>query len=71
MKYTYKYCVYKNNMCAGVMFVATHATLTAALRHKEHIQNNGGGCCDVVKKRFIAGQNKPTNNNIYNNTRYY
>ena len=70
MKYVYKYCVYKNNMCDGVLFVTAYNDLRTALVRKRDIEWNGGGCCDVVKKRFIPGQSKPVNNSICNNYRY-
>ena len=69
-KYNYKYCVYKNNMCAGVQFVCTCDSLIQALNKKEYIQNNGGGCCDVVKKRLFAGAARPANIYISNNYKY-
>ena len=69
MKYNYKYCVYLNNMCAGVQFVKAFDRLIDALNYKEHLQSVRG-CCDVVKKRFVAGAERPAIEHIYNNYRY-
>ena len=69
-KYNYKYCVYYNNVCAGVAFVCAFDSLIDALNKKNAIQNNGGGCCDVVKKRFRAGSDRPETYGIYNNYIY-
>lgn len=69
-KYNYKYCVYYNNMCAGVMFICAYDNLIDALSKKERIQSSGGGCCDVVKKRFYFGSDKPIHGAIYNNYKY-
>lgn len=71
MKYIYKYCVYYNNMRAGVAFICAFDDLRAALEKKRAIQYSGGGCCDVVKKRFTPGAARPINGYIYNNTKYY
>jgi hypothetical protein len=57
-------------MCDGVQFVTAFNDLATALTHKRHIEYSGGGCCDVVKKRFIPGQDKPIHNTIYNSYRY-
>ena len=70
-KYKYKYCVYYNNMCAGVQFVAAFDNLCDALNKRRAIQYGPrGGCCDVVKKRFQAGADRPINNSICNNYKY-
>ena len=69
-KYNYKFCVYKNNMRDGVYFVSAHKTLAQALTKKGIIEYSGGGCCDVVKKRFKAGENVPASNYIYNCYKY-
>ena len=69
-QYNYKYCVYYNNLCAGVAFVCAFDRLADALRKKDYIQNSGGGCCDVVKKRFRAGSDQPITKSIYNNYRF-
>ena len=69
-KYNYKYCVYFNNCCAGVQFIKAFNRLIDALNYKEYIQNGGRGCCDVVKKRFFAGYEKPANIYISNNYKY-
>ena len=69
-KYIYKYCVYYNNMCAGVAFICAYNRLIDALNKKERIQNSGG-CCDVVKKRFLPGADRPIYNSVYNNYRYF
>ena len=71
MKYIYKFCVYKNNMRDGVQYVTAFKNIYDALSYKNYIQNTGGGCCDVVKKRFLINDAKPINNSIYNNTLYY
>jgi hypothetical protein len=55
----------------GVQFVRAFDSLSYAIAYKEHLQNTGGGCCDVVKKRFLPGDNKPLHNSIYNNVKYY
>lgn len=70
-KYNYKYCVYFNNCGAGVQFLKAFNRLIDALNYKEYLQNSGRGCCDVVKKRFLAGDEKPANIYIYNNYKYY
>lgn len=70
-KYIYKYCVYYNNACAGVQFVAAFSSLYDALNKKCAIQYSPrGGCCDVVKKRFKPGAAGPINNSICNNYKY-
>ena len=70
-KYIYKYCVYLNNMGDGVRFVAAFGNLSDALREKDRIQYSPrGGCCDVVKKRFIEGAALPKVYNIANNYKY-
>ena len=69
--YSYKFCVFRNNLRDGVQFVAAFDSLEYALMCKEHLQNTGGGCCDVVKKRFLSKYNKPVDNRIYNNVKYY
>ena len=69
-KYNYKYCVYYNNMCAGVAFVCAYNRLIDAMNKKRAIESSGGGCCDVVKKRFTPGADQPIYNNIYNNYKY-
>mgnify|MGYP003301700481 CR=1 FL=1 len=70
-KYIYRYCVYYNNMCAGVQFVAAFDSLCDALNKKHAIQYSPrGGCCDVVKKRFKPGADRPINSSIYNNYKY-
>jgi hypothetical protein len=70
-KYNYKYCVYYNNMCAGVLFIAAFDSLQDALNKKHAIEYSPrGGCCDVVKKRIRAGAEQPINNSIYNNYKY-
>lgn len=66
----YKYCVYRNNLKWGVMFFAAFDSLGRALMCKEHLQNTGGGCCDVVKKRIDPTTGRPLINNIYNNYKY-
>lgn len=71
MKTIYKFCVYKNNMRDGVQFMRAFDSLESALNYQNYLQNTGGGCCDVVKKRFLPGDNKPLYNSIYNNVRYY
>ena len=68
--YVYKYCVFKNNLRDGVQFVAAFDSLAMALNCKEHLQRARGGCCDVVKKRFLLKYNRPVNNYIYNNYKY-
>lgn len=68
-KYKYKYCVYLNNCCAGVQFVKAFNRLIDALNYKENLQRRAG-CCDVVKKRFFAGDEKPASVYIYNNYKY-
>lgn len=70
MKYEYKYCVYKNNMCDGVLLVRSYNNLRDALNCKERIQSSGGGCCDVVRKKFVIGASEPTTKSICNNYRY-
>lgn len=70
MKYNYKFCVYKNNMRDGVQFIKAFDSLAGALSYQWYLETNGGGCCDVVKKRFLPGSNKPVNNAIYNNYKY-
>ncbi len=70
-KYIYKFCVYKNNMRDGVQFVKAFDSLSGALSYKEYQQfYAGGGCCDVVKKRFLPGENRPEIMSIYNNYKY-
>ena len=69
-KYEYKFCVYKNNMCDGVLYVRSYRTLSEALRDKAKIEMSGGGCCDVVKKKFVIGASEPTTRRIYDNYRY-
>ena len=69
-KYNYKYCVYYNNMCAGVLFKRAYNRLIDAMNDKARTESNGGGCCDVVKKRFMPGSDKPICNSIYNNYKY-
>lgn len=69
-KYIYKYCVYTNNCCDGVMFLKAFTDLKSALYFKEEHQCVRG-CCDVVKKKFFSGADKPITNNIYGLTRYY
>lgn len=68
-KYNYRYCVYFNNCGVGVQFVKAFNSLIDALNHKEDLQRRAG-CCDVVKKRFLPGENKPINPYIYNNCKY-
>ena len=68
--YEYKFCVYKNNMRDGILFVRSCKSLREALAEKARIQSSGGGCCDVVKKKFVIGANKPTTMSICNNYRY-
>ena len=70
MKYIYKYCIYKNNMRDGVQFIAAVDNLTDALSKKRAIEYSGGGCCDVVKKRFARGASRPIVKSIYNNYKY-
>ena len=70
-KYNYKYCVYYNNACAGVQFIAAFDKLIDALNKKRAIEYGPrGGCCDVVKKRFLAGAARPMRGGLYNNYRY-
>jgi hypothetical protein len=69
-KYTYKYCVYYNNMCAGVLFKRAYNRLTDAMNDKARTESSGGGCCDVVKKRFLPGMDRPMCAGIYNNYKY-
>ena len=69
-KYEYKYCVYKNNVCDGILFVRSYKSLREALNDKERIQSSGGGCCDVVKKKFVIGASEPTTRHIYDNYKY-
>lgn len=69
-KYEYKYCVYKNNLCDGVLFVRSYKSLREALIDKARIQSSGGGCCDVVKKKFVIGASEPTTRSICNNYKY-
>lgn len=68
-KYNYKYCVYFNNCGMGVQFVKAFKTLIEALNYKEELQRRRG-CCDVVKKRFFAGCERPANIYICNNYKY-
>lgn len=68
--YEYRYCVYKNNMRDGVLFVRSYNNLRDALNDKERIQSNGGGCCDVVKKKFVIGASEPTTRYICDNYKY-
>lgn len=68
-KYNYKYCVYLNNCCSGVQFVKAFNRLIDALNYREDLQRRSG-CCDVVKKRFKTGNEKPENIYIYNNYKY-
>ena len=68
-KYNYKYCVYFNNCGVGVQFVKAFDKLIHALNYKENLQRRAGSC-DVVKKRFFAGDEKPANNYIYDNYKY-
>ena len=70
MKYQYKYCVYYNNMCMGIQFIKAFETLSRALMYKHDIEMSGRGCCDVVKKRFLQGDNKPLYNYSYDNYKY-
>jgi hypothetical protein len=71
MKYIYKFCVYKNNARDGVQFVRAFDSLPGALSYQWYLQMHaGGGCCDVVKKRFLPGSSTPLNNTIYNNYKY-
>ena len=58
-------------MCAGIQFIKAFDSLPAAIRAKEAIQNSGGGCCDVVKKRVKIGADRPDVIGIYNNNKYY
>jgi hypothetical protein len=67
--YQYKYCVYLNNCGAGVQFIKAFNTLIEALNCKENLQRRCG-CCDVVKKRFLNGSEKPVNYSICGNYRY-
>lgn len=69
--YVYKFCVYKNNLRDGVQFVTAFKNLYDALSYKYYLQNTGGGCCDVVKKRFLKNGVKPLIYSIYNNIKYY
>ena len=69
-KYIYKYCVYTNNMCAGILFIKAFDNVRDALFYKEQYQQCNG-CCDVVRKRFIPGTDKPLKRGIYGLTRYY
>lgn len=68
-KYSYKYCVYLNNCCAGVQFLKSFDSLAAALNYKENIQKQNG-CADVVRKRFKTGDNEPINYYIGDNYKY-
>jgi hypothetical protein len=70
-KYLYKFCVYKNNLRDGIQFVAAFDSLRYALECKTHLQNTGGGCCDVVKKKIHPQTLKPLKNSIFDNIRYY
>lgn len=67
--YNYKYCVYFNNCGAGVQFVKAFKRLADAINYKENLQRRAG-CCDVVKKRFYAGNETPLKKSICNNYRY-
>lgn len=70
-KYIYKYCVYLNNARDGMRFVRAFRNLSDALREKARIEYAPrGGCCDVVKKRFIEGAARPGNSYIGNNYKY-
>lgn len=69
-KYNYKYCVYFNNCGYGVGFVKAFDRLIDALNYKEDLQRRRG-CCDVVKKRFYNGQEKPANIYIGDNYKYH
>jgi hypothetical protein len=69
-KYSYKYCVYFNNCGMGVQFVKAFNRLIDALNYKEDLQRRAG-CCDVVKKRFYNGAEKPANIYIANNYKYH
>ena len=68
-KFNYRYCVYRNNCCDGVYFVKAFNKLIDALNYKEYLQSFSG-CCDVVKKRFFAGDEKPVNIYIGDNYKY-
>lgn len=70
MKYKYFYCVFKNNMRDGLQFVKAFKNLSEALLHRESLEADGGGACDVVKKRIYKGENKPRNGFIYENYKY-
>ena len=69
-KYKYRFCVYKNNLCDGIRYLRSYRTLGEALRDKAEIEMSGGGCCSVVKKKFLIGKSEPTVVSIYNNYRY-
>ena len=69
-KYKYRFCVYKNNICDGIIYVRSYKNLGEALQAKAGIQMRGGGCCDVVKKKFLLGENEPIVTSIRNNYRY-
>ena len=68
-KYNYKYCVYFNNCGAGVQFVKAFSRLIDALNYKNDLERRAG-CCDIVKKKIFAGDEKPANRYIYNNYKY-
>ena len=68
--YEYKFCVYKNNMRDGILFVRSCKSLREALAEKSRIQSSGGDCCDVVKKKFVIGASEPTTRHIYDNYKY-
>lgn len=70
-KNTYKYCVFKNNVLDGMRFVGSFEKLVHALALKDKIEIGGcygGGCCDVVKKRFVDG--KMASRSTCNNKKY-
>ena len=69
-KYLYKFCVYKNNLRDGVQFVKACNTLGDALTLKAWQEYNGGGCCDVFRKRVDPVTKKPLNMYIGDNYHY-
>ena len=69
-KYEYRYCVYKNNLRDGIRYLRSYRTLGEALRDKAEIEMSGGGCCNVVKKKFLIGSSQPHIVSICNNYRY-
>ena len=69
--YKYKYCIYTNNARDGVRFVAAFDTLQQAQREKDRKQATGGGCCDILKKRFSPYSKKPLHGYSGTECRYY